>query len=142
MARKRLTTGFTLIELMIVVAIIAVLAAIAIPAYQVYVAKSQATAALDEISPGRTAYETLVNQGSISNGNYVDVGNLGLPTDTPRCAITATAPASGQGSITCLIKGTPLVQDRHIDLIRDTSGNWSCSSNLDPRYTPISCTTN
>ncbi|WP_266159654.1 pilin [Dyella silvatica] len=142
MARKRLTTGFTLIELMIVVAIIAVLAAIAIPAYQVYVAKSQATAALGEISPGRTAYETLVNQGSISNGNYVDVGNLGLPTDTPRCTITATAPVSGPGSITCQIKGVSTVQDKHINLARDSSGDWSCNSDLDPKYTPISCTKN
>ncbi|HEX7816094.1 pilin [Dyella sp.] len=136
---RRPSAGFTLIELMIVVAIIAVLAAIAIPQYQTYVARSQAVAALDEITPGRTAYETLVNQGTTDGGTYSNVDNLGLIAETDRCTISVAAPVIGAGSITCTLKGSPAVRDRHIDLNRDENGQWSCSSNLDPKYIPVSC---
>ena len=62
MARKA-QQGFTLIELMIVVAIIGILAAIAIPAYQDYVAKSKWTSALAEVAPGKTGFDVALNDG-------------------------------------------------------------------------------
>ncbi|HEY0490257.1 MAG TPA: prepilin-type N-terminal cleavage/methylation domain-containing protein, partial [Telluria sp.] len=52
--KKHAQAGFTLIELMIVIAIIGVLAAIAIPAYQDYLAKAKATAAYADIAAGKT----------------------------------------------------------------------------------------
>jgi len=54
------TQGFTLIELMIVVAIIAILAAIAIPQYQDYVSRSRASAAVAELSGYRTAVSSCI----------------------------------------------------------------------------------
>lgn len=139
MSGTRTVSGFTLIELMIVVAIIAILASIATPMYQTYVARAQATAGLSEITPGRTAYETLVNQGVVSGNSYANMDNLGLPTDTPNCTITATAPASGDSTIRCTLKGPATVRSSHIDLVRDSSGSWHCVSNLQPNYMPRSC---
>ena len=139
MSHARTSGGFTLIELMIVVAIIAILAAIATPLYQTYVARAQATAGLSEITPGRTAYETLLAQGVASGANYANVDNLGLPTDTPNCTITATAPASGDSRIKCALKGSAAVSNHYIDLVRDSSGSWQCVSDLQPSYMPSSC---
>lgn len=140
MSHARTSGGFTLIELMIVVAIIAILAAIATPLYQTYVARTQATAGLSEITPGRTAYETLVNQGVVSGDSYANVDNLGLPTDTPSCStITATAPASGNSTIQCVLKGSTAVSGKYIELVRDSSGSWHCISDLKADYMPRSC---
>lgn len=141
MSNTRRTQGFTLIELMIVVAIIAIIAAIAIPVYQIYVARSQTTAALSEITPGRTAYELLVDAGVVADNSYEHVDNLGLPTNTPRCTITATAPADGQGNIACTLKGSVAISGHYIELARDTNGSWACLSDLPSRVLPSSCST-
>jgi type IV pilus assembly protein PilA len=134
MPRQRSNAGFTLIELMIVVAIIAILAAIAIPEYQIYVARSQLTAALADINPGRTAYELLIDNGVETNNAYEDVDNLGLPLNTPRCNILAVAPTNGQGTITCnLVNSSSLLgKNGSISWQRTSSGNWLCTTSQVP----------
>ena len=119
---KKAEAGFTLIELMIVVAIIGILAAVAIPNYQNYTAKSKFTAALAEVSAGKVAFDTRLNDGEAVSGP----ADLGLPTAaTSNCTFGTTA-----STITCdIVAGPSTVATKKITLSRDTTtGAWTCSA--------------
>ena len=128
---RKTQAGFTLIELMVVVAIIGLLASIAIPYYQEYVAKAKFGAALAEVAAGKVVISTRLNDG-------IDVKapeDIGLSKDpTAHCVFGATADASA-ASLTCkIVAGPTAVRDQTITLTRNpATGAWSCSANTIPQ---------
>jgi type IV pilus assembly protein PilA len=141
----KLQKGFTLIELMIVIAIIGILAAIAIPAYQDYTVRAKVSEGLNLTGAAKLALaETYDTTGAF----VATQGSYGLPAAVSISSTYVTTVAAANNAITVTYKaavgGSPNQGGNTITIVADTAVtgamSWDCTGgNILSKYRPASC---
>ena len=146
--KRHVQQGFTLIELMIVMAIIGILAAVALPAYQDYTVRARVTEGLSLASSAKTAVaENAANASSdLASGwsapaGTPNVASVTVASNNGEITITYTTKAGGAtGANTILLHPQSSGVDLAVNTVPGSSIDWSCTGGtLVAKYRPSQC---
>ena len=134
---KKVQSGFTLIELMIVVAIIGILAAIALPAYQDYTKRSHVSEGMALAAAAKVA----VTEYYASEGAFpADNATAGLDAAIVGNAVTSVVNAGGTITVTFNAKVTAGATLILVPTAAGGSITWTCNTGtVDDKYLPANC---
>lgn len=135
-------SGFTLMEIMVAVAIVGILVSIAIGSYQIQVRKTYMASVYQELNHFRLPYQVMIDEGA--GVTEFSPNGLNISAQTEYCQFSVTSPnVNGitDDAVVCQIQNLAYIQGEKLSLDRAADGSWHCraSSGISRNYLPIDC---